>query len=117
MDLPTREPSPLWGGVLDNRLHLLSHREDRIEGGGWILEYHRDAAAAHLAQPVEVHVQDVFAFEADLTARNDRWRNWQNAQDGLHRGGLAAASLAHQPDLLAHHDPKVHPFHTHQVPT
>src|SRR4030065_522290 len=110
MDLPAREPSPLRGGVLDNRLHLLSHREDRIEGSGWILEYHRDAAAAPRAQPVELHLQDVFAFEADLTARNDRRRNWQNAQDGLHRGGLAAASLAHQTDLLADIDPEVHPI-------
>ncbi len=107
-DLALREAAVGRADVLDHCSQLLADGKHRVQGGGRVLEDHRDAAAPHLSQTLLTHLEDVLAFEKDLAAGDARRRGGQNAQDGLHSGGFAAARFAHQPHLLTGVDVEVH---------
>jgi hypothetical protein len=86
---------------------LLTDGKDGIEGGGWILEDHRDTAPTHLAHVSIPHLKQILILENDLPVRDAGRRHRQDTQNGFHGGGLSATSFAHQPDLLASVDSKI----------
>jgi len=48
-------------------LHLVSHREDRVERTHGFLKNHGNVVASNLPQSLSAHLQDVFAFEEDFS--------------------------------------------------
>ena len=92
------------GGVLHHLHHLLADGEHRVQGGGGLLVDHGDLLAAHLAQVPVGHFQHVLTLVEDLPLGDDVLPLRHDAQDGLHRGGFAAAGLPND----AHFFPLVH---------
>jgi len=61
---------------LDCLDHLRRNPQEWIERGHRILENHRYLVAAYVADFVRRHLEQVFAMEQNLSARNFPWRYW-----------------------------------------
>ena len=97
------------GVGLQHLVDLLAAGHDRVERRHRLLEDHRHARAAQLAQARFARGQDVLAFEQDLArGRLQRLGEQPHHGEGDHR--LARARLAHQADDLAGIDGEAHLF-------
>ncbi len=101
MNLLARQLASPVCGMVDNGFQLLANAKDRVESGGRVLKDHRDTPPSDLLQVAGVHLQDVPAFEINLSLWDTGGRHRQDAQDGFHRGRFAAAGFTNQSDFLA----------------
>ena len=80
---------------------LLLHAVQRVQRGHRLLEDHRDAVAADLAQRLFGRAEQILAVEADAAARVPRGRVRQQLEHRERRHRLARAALADQRERLA----------------
>ena len=89
---------------------LLTAGEDRIQRRHRVLEDHRDAAAAQLAQGRLGHLQQVGAVEQNLAAR-DPCIGWQKVENTQRHQCLAATAFAHETEDFTLLDVEGHTVH------
>ena len=100
--LPPRSAAMAQDGLDD----LVADREARIERGHRLLEDHRQAVAAQVAQRLVGHIEQIEAVEADRAGDlGGMFR--QQAHDGERRHALAAAGFADQPERRAIGDAEI----------
>ena len=80
---------------------LPADREHRVQRRHRLLEDHRDAVAADLADLVLVQLQEVFALEEDFAGDDVARRDGDEPQEGERADALAAAGLTHEAERLA----------------
>ena len=76
--------------------HLLADGEHRVQRGHRLLEDHRDAVTANLADLVFVELEEVLALEEHLTGNDAAGRDRDQLEEGEGADALAAAALAHE---------------------
>ena len=90
----------------DDLADLMGDGVERIERGHRLLEHHRHADPAHLAQVRVRHLQDIAAAKQNFSARIARSGLRQKADDRLRGDGLARTGFAHQRQRLALLEPE-----------
>ena len=95
---------------LQDLADLVAHVHDRVQRRGRLLEDHRDAVAAQLAQLLVRHRAQLLAVEQDLAALDAAGLRDQ-AKDREAGHALAAARLADEAHDLAAVDREVHAGH------
>jgi hypothetical protein len=95
--------------------HLLTDREDRVEGRQRILRDHRDLKASQMVLIFPRHLEDVTPFKPDASTDDPRL-GCHHVQDGPSRDRFAGAALSNESDDLVVVNPKAHAIYRMNYP-